>query len=338
MKKILLYALAIATAVGFNGCKKKSDTLALYTLWQVTTTSQYPNLKYLQFNTDKTISLYAETNEGFRVFASSNFLQGDEQIVANLDAIEGYTVALVLNYIIDGDNLTIIGDNAQTYLTAVKSSSTAPSGWVTNVASSDKIENLFSDNNQGIGFDGTNLLLTDYDNGKIIKVSPVTRDSVGELSTINSINTVEYDGLNYWVAQNGWDKLQRLNAAGTSTFSSSSLGSWLYGIGYISSTSIIAYSGNEHTLYNYNSVTDAIVDSKLVEDANLGDIAILNSKVYVIRRYSNFIYRINPLTFAVEKTYRITDAKLLHGIANVGGNIFWLNDNNGKTLLKVTLD
>lgn len=337
MKKFFLYVALIAVAINFNGCKKESDsTLAVYGLWQVTASTQLPNLKFVDFGSSKSLTAYYETPQGFRSLIISNFSPTADQLVANF--MGAYYPTAVYNYSITAGVLTIVGDNGQTLLTATKSVSSEPATWVTSVTSSDKIENLFTSNTNGIGYDGSNLLFSDYSGGKIIKVSLATRSVTDIINTVNSINTIEYDGTNYWVSRNGWDNLEKLSSTGLSLFSSTSMGSWLYGVGYVSPSSIICYSHNEDMLYNYNPSTDAVSNSKAVDGVNLGDIAISNGKVYIIQHGGNLIYRLNATTFAVEKTYRVTDAVSVYGIASVGSNAFWLNTNDGKAILKVVLD
>lgn len=337
MKRVLVLLTAIATLVSFNGCKKDDGTgLAIYGLWQVTSSTQLPNLKFIRFTNNKTMTAYSETPEGFRSMVITNFSPNEDQVIANF--LGGYYPLTVYNYSIDAEQITLIGENGQTFLVATRSSSAAPDSWTTDVTSVDKIENLFTDNSDGIGYDGSNLLFSDYSNGKIIKVSLATRSITGQINTVNSINTIEYDGTNYWVSRNGYDNLEKINPSGTSLLTTANMGSWLYGIGYVSPNSIICYSNNEHTLYNYNPGSNTVDDSKLIEDIYLGDIAVSNGKVYIILRNSNLIYRLNPTTFEVEKTYRVTDGTDLYGIASVGSNTFWLNTQSGKKILKVELN
>lgn len=335
MKKTIQLTVFLISVLLYSGCKKDTaETPGIYGLWQVTS-SQVPNLKFVKFNSNKTLDVFTETAEGFRGKVNSNFTPTTDQIVANLYGSNYYPTS-VYNYTISGDVLTIMGDNAQVFITATKSTSDAPETWVKDVVSTDQINGLFSDNDRGIGYDGSNLLFSDYDNGKIIKVSLTTRTIAAQINAPNSINTIEYDGANYWVSRNGYSTIEKLDLTGTSIFTSTPLGPWLYGIGFFSLNSIICYSNNDNTLYKYDYGTNSLVFSKVVDDVPLRDIAISNGKVFIVA--NNLIYRLNSATFAVEATYRVTDAISITGIAAIATNVFWLNTQGGTKLLKVDLN
>lgn len=299
-----------------------------------TASSNFPDLKYIKFDSNKSLSAFSESAEGFRSVVKTNCSPTLDQVIAN---INGY-VPVVYNYTVSGDVLTLIGDKGLAELVATKSTSTITDTWVNDVASTDHIDGLFTNNGQGIGYDGSNLLFCDYSNSQISKVSLATRSIIGTFPAVSAVNTVEYDGTNYWESSNGYDKINVVNSLGVTMATSVSMGPWIYGIGYVSPTSIITYSGNEKTLYNYNPTTNVVTSSKTVTNINLGDIAVSNGKVYIAQNGSNLIYRLNPTTFAVEKTYRITDAARIYGIASVGGGFFWLNNNSGESIVKVELN
>jgi hypothetical protein len=336
MKKIILYLVIAATAINFSGCKKDStttETPTLYGLWQVTTTSaSFPDLKFIKFNTNKSLAAYSESVDGFRSIVANNCSPTVDQVIANINL---YT-PVVYNYTVVGDVLTLIGDNGLPAIIATKS--TATDAWVADVTSTDHIDGLFTNNGEGIGYDGTNLLFCDYSNGEIMKVSLATRTNIGTFPATSSVHTVEFDGTNYWESSNGSSTIRKVDALGTTLTTSTAMGPWIYGIGYVSPTSIICYSNNARTLYNYNPATDVVTSNKALTNINLGDVAVSNGKVYAAQNGANLIYRLNPTTFAVEKTYRITDAISIYGIASVGGGIFWLNTNSGEKVLKVELN
>ena len=338
MKKIIWIGLLALVVVFSSGCKKETtpDTLAIYGLWQVTQ-SQLETLKYIRLNTDKTMIIYSETPTLFRGYGIKNFSPGTDQIIASFFE-DSYYPAQIYNYTIVGDVLTVVGDNGIIFLTATRTTSAVPDTWVTPVTSSYSITGLFDDNSHGIGFDGTNLLFVEYNPGKIYKVSTVTDTIVGEISTsVSSLNTVESDGINFWVSSNGHDKVYKLDATGNQTFvSTPSLGAWIYGIAYLNSGFLACYSNNEESLFGYNPATDAIVSGRWVPEPDLYDMAAANGKLYICSR--TLVYRLNATTFEVEKTYRITGATDIRGIAAVGSNTFWLNTNSGTEILKVTLD
>lgn len=334
MKKIIQLSILLVTVLLYSGCKKDTaETPAISGLWQITST-QITNLAFVRFNGNKTVDIYSETAEGFRALLTNNYTPGTDQVIVNFR--EAYFPTAIYNYTVAGNVLTVKGDNGQTVLTATKSTATAPDTWVTDVTSTDQINNLFTSNGEGIGFDGSNLLFVDYSDSKIQKVSLATRTVTASINAPGSLNTIEYDGTNYWISRNGYNWIEKLDLTAVNLFTSSAIGPWIYGIGFVSPTSIVCYSGNDNTLYNFNPVTDAVTSSKLVEGVSLRDMAISNGKVYIVA--NNFIYRLNATTFDVEKTYRLAEATNITGIASIGSNAFWLNSNEGTQILKVELN
>jgi len=331
MRRIMQASIIVLMIILIAGCKKDSSTddIKLYGLWQVNESVVTDNLKFLNFKNNKTVVSYSISEDGFKSTTSSVFSPSTDQFIGTVIGTG------VLNYTVEGDLLTIKGGNDIVYLKATRSTSVEPDSWVTEVTSTDHIDNLFTENNRGIGYDGSNLLFTDYTNGEIIKVSLATRSIASQVSLTNSLNTVEYDGTDYWVAVNGYDQIKRYSTAGNSIATSIAMGPWIYGIGYVSPTSIICYSNNAQTLYNYNPVTNSVTNLKEV-GISLRDIAISNGKTYVSS--NDMIYRLNSTTFAVEKSYRVTNAGTINGIASVGNNVFWLNINDGEKILKVELN
>lgn len=337
MKKLIQFSLLLMAVLLYSGCKKdKTIDPAVYGLWQVVET-QVPNLSYVRFNNNKTLEVFFETPTGFKTKTAKNYTPGTDQIIASFFS-DTYYPPLMLNYTVQGDILTLTGDNGIVYIKATRSASAAPDTWVTEVTPSDQINNLFTDNDHGIGFDGTNLLFVNYNPGIIYKVSLTTDTIIEEInSDVNSLNTVEFDGSGYWVASNGSSRVYKVNGSGTEIFNcTETMGPWLYGLGYISTMKLICYSHNDETLYSYAPGMDVVTAMREVPGAGLRDMAIANGKIY-IHNYTT-VYRLNADNFNVEKAYLIKGAQSISGIASVGGNTFWLNTNNGTQILKVELN
>lgn len=337
MKNIFSAAVILLLLAHATSCKKETiiqykPDIKIYGLWQ-TIQSVSPNAQYIRFNSSNNLSIYSQNALLFKYEVSTLFSPTETQIVADFT---GSGAAAVYNYSVSGDTLSITGNNNLLLFKGLKSNSTTPDTWVTNVTSTDAINNLFTDNSRGIGYDGTNLLFADYNAGNVVKVNLATHAMAGTVAVTTSLNTVEFDGSNYWVSSNGYDVINKYSTSGTLLSTSTSMGSWLYGIGYVSPTSIICYSNNEETLYNYNPTTNTITSSIAVDGLYLRDIAVANGKVFIVG--SNSIYRINASTLVAEKTYIVPEASGITGIASVGGSEFWLNTNNGAKILKVELN
>lgn len=340
MKKLLILLSVATLMMGSGGCKKDKSTDAPYIgLWEVTEykyTERY-ELKYIRFNHDKTLSLYADNSLGFKDYKNTAITADDDLIVAYiLGLYEGDMSPSVYKYSINGNEL-ILYDNSGVYLKAIRSISSLPDNWVSYATPAVLLPNM-PRNLQGISFDGTNLLFADYDNGIIKKINPQTGALVTEITTMSYPNTVEFDGTGYWISRNGYDKLHKVDLGGMVVFSSVALDGWMYGIGYVNESTIITYANSNNTLYRYNPQTNTISNSLDIGDIDLSDMAVWNGKVYALRHYSNIIYRINPSDFSVEKVFCLGNTGITNGIAADGNGGFWVTTKGGRELMKVNLD
>jgi len=92
----------------------------------------------------------------------------------------------------------------------------------------------------------TNLVIPDYNGGKVNLVNPTTKTLTATNSSQNALNTLEYDGTDYWTCRNGNDQINLIRKTdGVTIKTSAIMGAWMYG--YLSATQIATYSGNEKT-------------------------------------------------------------------------------------------
>lgn len=340
-RNILFTSLSVLMSLG--SCTKETivkeeynPNISVYGLWKVSGTNEF-NYKFLHFQNSKNVIGYSE-NGGFKSTYNTNFVPYPEQLIADL---KNYGSSTIFNYKVSNDTIRIMDGN-KLFLTAVKSTSTEINDWVTPVSISESISGLFGteDYMGGIGFDGTNILVPTYDDNKIHSVSPVSKTIVSTLTTAaGSLNTVEYDGTQYWSPRNGWSTVTRIKISDGSTLGTSVDigGAWIYGAAYLSATQMALYANNGNTFYMYNPTTNAVAFSKKVDNIYFRDMAAYNSKVYVVT--GNKIFKMDPAGFVPEKTYELSNysGSNLNGIASAGGGVFWLFDSQTKELMKVTL-
>lgn len=333
--RLLLFAVLII----FNSCKKETKIIVEHNpdtrylgLWKVSSVSnpQLSDVKYIEFKSNKTSRSYYSSGFGFKSDYISSYSPYTGQLLA--DIWGGQT--MIFNYHFNGD--TLVMEYGILIIKSLKANSSEVDNWVNNISSSDQIIGLYSDLWHGIGFDGSNILVPDYNNSKINKINLATRLPNGDISVSGSYPyTVEYDGTDLWVSNNGDDRIYRYPMAGGSSLSSSpSLGPWVYGIAFDpAGNHLWANSNNADTLYQINKTNNQIISTRYI-GYGFRDMAWSNGKLYMVK--NNFIYRVNTTGFVIERSYRITSGEEIYGIAAAGSD-FWLNI-NGNKLIKVALN
>ncbi len=340
MKKYNIAGLLLFTVlIIFNSCKKETKIIVEHNpdtryqgLWKVNSVSnpQLNEVQYLEFKTNKTMRSYFSTGAGFKSDYTSSYSPYSGQLLA--DIWGGQT--MVFNYHFSGD--TLVMEYGILVIKSLKANSSEVDNWVTNVSGIDQISGLYSDFGYGIGFDGSNILLPDYSNQIIKKINLATRLMNGDISVSGSYPyTVEYDGTDIWVSNNGDDRIYRHPLAGGSSLSSSpDLGPWVYGIAYDPAANHLwANANNTDTLYQINKTNNQKISTRYI-GYGFRDMAWSNGKLYMTK--NNFIYRVNTAGFVIERSYRLISGEEIYGIAAIG-NDFWLNV-NGNKLIKVSLN
>jgi len=339
MKKIITPFLATAIfLIGFNSCKKETTiiqeynpNIGIYGTWRVTLAPlNNPGLKFIAFKSNKTLQTYSQSN-GFNSSTSSSFTPFTDQVLADFF---NYGSAVIYNYSMKGDTLYI--ESGSTLIKSVKTGDSDVANWATEVSIVDEITGIFTDRPYGIGFDGSNILLPDYNTSKITKINLATRIPSGDIDVNGSYPyTVEFDGTDIWVSSNGYDIVNRHPLAGGGILSTSPrLGAWVYGIAFDPAASQIwAFSGNEDSIYMFNKTGTSLISTRQIGNG-FRDLAWSNGKLFITQ--GNYIYRVNTNGFTIEKTYKLKIASQIYGLAAIG-NDFWLNI-QGDRLVKVTLN
>lgn len=338
--KLSLVVLSVI-AIFMAGCTKETTVreeynpnITLFGLWKISNNQYVPAIKYLNFSTLKVLSAYNE-NSGFKSELRNGYFTNESQLIADF---YGYGSPQIFNYAVERDTLKI-SLAGQTVMTCVKANASEVSDWVTQVTATGLLQNVFTQNYQGIGYDGNSILVPDYSSGTINFVNPNTGVISSTLSSQQGMNTLEVDfaGSQYWTCINGYSELTRIKMMdGTSLGNSIGIGPWIYGIAYLSSTQIAVYSNNEYSFFMYNPTTNAVAFSKKVDNIYFRDMAAYNGKVYVST--GNMVYRMDPAGFVVEKAYYVSNMGEITGIASLGGGEFFVMSSGGTRMGKVVLN
>lgn len=340
MKSFYLSSIA-AIAILVYGCTKETTireeynpNISLWGTYKVTNTlNGLEDLRFVTFSTKKIVNSYFMSSAGMKYQHSSSIVAYPDQVIAD---IFGNGTSSVYNYRFSGDTLIISG-GINTYFKAIKSNESEVANWVTMVSKTDEILGVYTNRTSGIGFDGTNILLPNYQESKITKINLSTRLPNGDVDLTNGYpNTVEFDGTDYWIGNNGYNRMYKYSTMGGNYLLASpnrDIGSWVYGIAFDpAGNDIWAYSNGNDTLYQINRTSNAVVSKSRI--SYIRDLAWSNGKLYMVN--GSYIYKISTSTLEIEKTYQLSSADNIYGIAAVGSD-FWLNV-NGNKLIKVTLN
>lgn len=336
---IKINSFIFAIVLILNGCKKTeiireeyNPAIPAYGTWAIVSSTIQADVKYLQFSTDKSATVYSENNMGFKSSTSSILTPMPDQLIFDP---YGYGYSTIFNYKVVGDSIFITSPSYGDFK-GVKSTDANVASWAKVVTRIDEISGAFTNNTYGIGFDGTNILMADYSAFKVNKISLSTRLPAGTIDVTGSYpTTVEFDGADIWVSSNGYDIINKHPLAGGGVVSTSKpMGPWIYGVAFDPiSTNLWCFAGNTDTLYSYNKTSNTVTN-RIGIGNGFRDMAWSNGKLFLTRE--NYIYRVNPSPFTVEKTYKLKENMSIYGIAAVG-NDFWLSV-SGSSLIKVTLN
>ncbi len=197
-----------ATLLLLNGCKKTeiikeeyNPAIPAYGTWAVVSSTMQADMKYVQFSTDKVATVFSENALGFKSSSASILTPLPDQLLFDP---YGYGTTFIFNYKVVGDSIFITSPNYGD-IKGVKSSESNVTGWAKVVSRIDEISGAFSDNDYGIGFDGTNILMSDYSANKVNKISLSTRLPAGNINVSGSYpTTVEFDGYLVYLGIKQW--------------------------------------------------------------------------------------------------------------------------------------
>jgi hypothetical protein len=280
MKSLLsnFLILTVFTSL-FLSCKKDNDVLPDYfsTLkgnWKFLKGENGD--KYLWIYDSRTFSILSSDKQGIRGRSDGTMLVLENQLVIDKTINESATE--IYNYALHGDTLSLTQPSVK--LTLIRDA-TAPdtSQWIKSLSIAVKTKAPINDLTD-ITFDGSFLWYGNaYATNYLYKIN-ITDFAVDSIPTSESAWAVEASGNSLWVSDDGTDKIYKVDkSTGASTFTSTALGSWIYGIardnGYL-----WCYSNNENTLYKYDTTANSVELTTPI-DSRWEGLAMANNHLYV---------------------------------------------------------
>ncbi|MFN8309746.1 MAG: hypothetical protein U0T73_14075 [Chitinophagales bacterium] len=315
-----------------GGCAKKSTgELNIEGKYRVAA-APLAGVRYVQIHSDKTISvLYQDTGFLSNSSLTAPYTTDGDLILAKVPDNSYQHYRLLQR----GDSLILAADESNVYQKAsvflIKDGS-APdvSEWVTHLSFT-KVMNATAAG--GIGFrDGK--IITAYGASGIAIVNPLSRMIESTVTTAVSMSALEA-GTTTYIASD-YNVLKNINLSGGTIGSSVNgpLAASIDALAYSSNKIYCVSSSSTYYMYAYNIATNAFETPVKISEY-LYDIAYQNGKIYGVAY--NYIYRIDPLTFKVEKTYDIPGYRF-KGIAATGTDFYVSIQNNDESIYaKVSL-
>lgn len=323
---VLLVLLATLTIVacGKRGDDDDDNTPAdppIVGTFQVNSTQISPFVEYqlpfdqhavwARFETDRTYNILHQTPLGFRSISSGAYFATDTQVIID---------SFVLNYSVDGDNLTLEHPD---FVADLERSATVPTAfdWA-GAVSFDQRQSVVATNESDLAFDGSYLWYSDaYGTNELIQYDFVTESVISTLPTTNSAIGIGFDGANLWTSSNGQSSIYELNmTTGANMVTSTTMGPWIYGIAW-DGAHLWTYANNARTVYEYDPVGDTIVQTIDVSELPYGGLqgmTFVNGDLYIVS--ATAIYRVQTDPFQVLDTFLIDslDMRYASGIVHDG--------------------
>jgi hypothetical protein len=114
---------------------------------------------------------------------------------------------------------------------------------------------------------------------------------------------IEHTGSEWWVAE--WDKLDRVNpSTGVINFVSAVAPANIRAITYNGSNIVYCFSNSgTNQFYEYNTSSNTFNGGTDAPNVGIYDMAFKGGRIYAVTQ--DYIYRINPASYKVEKTYTL---------------------------------
>jgi hypothetical protein len=316
MKKIATFFLFGLTVCALFSCKKDNTSVPDYASgisggWKYITgaTSE----KYLLIYKNRTFSILSSDNQGIRDRVDGILLVTNNQMV-----IEKENAVSIFNYKLNGNNLTLSQPSQNITLSLDK---TAPdtTAWIKELSIAARTKAPISETTD-ITYDGSLIWYGNgYSSDYLYKINP-TNFSKDSVKITQYAFAVEADGNDLWVSNDGGSTISRINkATGTTINSSTSLGSWIYGIAK-DNNYLWCYSHNEEKLYKYN-ITSNTVDLTTSISSSWEGLALTANFLYVASNGKLHKCSLSPLTETASFELR---GYHIYGVA-YDGNSFWVS-------------
>lgn len=234
--------------------------------------------KYLVINKDRTCSFLSSDAQGIRDKNDAIVLVTGNQLMIDNSDPNVYPNLSIYNYKVKGDSLKLSSPQQNIALVRDKVS-TASTSWIRNVVADLRYKAPVSEATD-IAFDGT---LIWYGNGYITHYLYSLDPANGKMDSLSVDQyawSVEADGSDLWVSNDGSDNVTRISGSdGSVITASTAMGAWIYGIAK-DEDYLWCYSNNEGTLYKYKIDENSVVLSTKVS-GNWDGLAMANNFLYV---------------------------------------------------------
>lgn len=333
-RNILLSCSLLLGIVTMNSCKKDNPTgPTIQQNWRVIK-SDYPELKYAVSFDGSSFWLLNENQTTLSHEKKKTLYKEDgELLTTNIDnslyhfrkKFSGDTLFLLAdeNNVSSLDNIWLLKDNS------------APSEkeWVVEVSGTELMNSIVK---SALCWTDGKLTILNQQSAQLLNFATKTITSNTDLGV--AYRCIEYNGSKWWVSTGGDLKLINTSTGIASVVSGAAPGT-IYAIAYNGTNSVYcySYSGSTPKLFEYNILTNTFGAEFDAPGDQIMDMAFKGGKLYAIAQ--DYIYRINPTSWKVEKTYTMPDY-FTEGIATDGVDFYVVGWNyyGSSKYFKVTLN
>lgn len=340
MMKLLNILTAIAILIFMGSCSKDDDSgtppvndASLFGKWEIISGRFVSeDDKYIEFNTDNTMHIFLENNNGFRNQIDGTIATAETQIDINF----GFGGA-TYEYELGENTLTLSRSDGNLVELKVLETPEIISNWVIPIqilSEGISPKNDYTD----IAFNGTQLVVGNgYLPGNIDLVNPETFAVEGEIITSHNVTAVEIENYEfpgrYTFQSNGADNTFYAYREDTNAFvfQSNPITSYISGLASVDIYSIWVGSGSNGMLYLYNYDTQTIVRSITINSSIKG---LDYHGGYLYMSLGSYIYKCDVSSdFEIVETYKLPNT-VIYGIAFDNTN-FWVHAETSDNIMKL---
>ncbi len=299
-QNIYSYGLLLMCIATLMACKKeKPISPSIQQNWRVIK-SDYPELKYAVSFDGSSFWLLNEdattlSHEKYKTY----YKEDGDILTTNFSSnpvhfrkkFSGDTLFLLSdeNNFASSDNLWLLKDNS------------APSEkeWVVEITATELMNSISRS-----PMCWTNGKLTVLDHQDAIQLNIATKSIASSIDLGVSYSCIDYNGSKWWVSTGSDLKLINTGSGIASSVSGAAPGS-IYAIAFNGNNSVYcySYSGSSPKFFEYNITTNTFGPQIDAPGSQILDLTYKSGKLYAVSQ--RYIYRIDPTTWKVEKTYTL---------------------------------
>lgn len=274
---------------------------------------------YYIFNADNTVTFLDEDNEGGRQIRHGVYeLKGNSATV-----YFGYMNLYTVSY--SGDTVKLLSDPARGYtysgnIILVKDNN-APldETWIPSVTFTRKIVSQNLQLSSLAYHNGSIWASSNYEN-RLRSYNITTGVENTPVSTADTYYGLESTGTDLWgITESGPGILRKLNATtGAIMFTAPAPAGQIYALAYDGSN-LVCWSGNTNRMQIYNIATNTFTTGPTF-DLNFQEFAFKGGYLYAIAY--NYIYKLDPATLRVVKSYRFAETEGAIGLLTDGSSFY----------------